>query len=108
MISAEFTPIQLGFGFTLNGVGGLLGLNRTANVDRLVSGLRDQTLANLLFPTDIVANADRILSDLRQVFPAARGRFVFGPMAKIGWGTPDAADGRSRVADRGAGARAAR
>jgi hypothetical protein len=88
VISAEFTPIQLGFGFTLNGVGGLLGLHRTANVERLVSGLRDQTLANLLFPTDIIANADRILSDLRAVFPAARGRFVFGPMAKIGWGTP--------------------
>jgi hypothetical protein len=88
VISAEFTPIQLGFGFTLNGVGGILGLHRTANVDRLVSGLRDQTLANLLFPIDIVANADRILSDLRQVFPPARGRFVFGPMAKIGWGTP--------------------
>ncbi len=88
VISAEFTPIQLGFGFTLNGVGGLLGLHRTANVDRLVSGLRDSTLSNLLFPVDIVANADRILSDLRQVFPAARGRFIFGPMAKIGWGTP--------------------
>ena len=88
IISAEFTPIQLGFGFTLNGIGGLLGLHRTANVDRLVSGLRDSTLSNLLFPVDIVANADRILSDLRQVFPAARGRFIFGPMAKIGWGTP--------------------
>lgn len=88
VISAEFTPIQLGFGFTLNGVGGLLGLHRTANVDRLMSGLRDSTLSNLLFPVDIVANAERILSDLRQVFPAARGRFIFGPMAKIGWGTP--------------------
>jgi hypothetical protein len=88
VISAEFTPIQMGFGFTLNGVGGLVGLHRTANVERLVSGLRDSTLANLLFPVDIVANAERILSDLRQVFPAARGRFIFGPMAKIGWGTP--------------------
>lgn len=88
VINAEFNPIQLGFGFTLNGIGGLLGLHRTANVDRLASGLRDQTLASVLFPTDIVANAERILSDLRQVFPPARDRFVFGPMAKIGWGTP--------------------
>jgi hypothetical protein len=88
VISAEFTPIQLGFGFTLNGVGGLLGLNRTVNVERLVSGLRENTLRSILFPTDIVANADRILSDLRQVFPPERGRFVFGPMAKIAWGTP--------------------
>jgi hypothetical protein len=88
VISSEFTPVQLGFGFTLNGVGGLLGLNRTVNVQRLASGIRDQTLSSILFPTDIVANADRILSDLRQVFPAQRGRFVFGPLAKLGWGTP--------------------
>lgn len=88
VISAEFTPVQLGFGFTLNGVGGLLGLHRTVNTDRLVTGLRDNTLGSILFPTDLVANADRILSDLRQVFPPARGRFVFGPMAKIGWGAP--------------------
>jgi hypothetical protein len=88
VISAEFTPIQFGFGFRLEGVGGLLGLNRTVNTDRLVSGLRDNTLGSILFPTDIVANADRIISDLRQVFPPASGRFVFGPMAKISWGTP--------------------
>jgi hypothetical protein len=88
IISAEFTPIQLGFGFKLNGVGGLLGLNRTVNVDRLVTGLRDNTLSSILFPTNIIANADRILSDLREVFPPQAGRFVFGPMAKITWGTP--------------------
>ena len=88
LISAEFTPIQLGFGFKLMGVGGLLGLNRTVKTDVLRTGLRDNTLSSILFPTDIIANADRILSDLRQVFPPQSGRFIFGPMAKIGWGTP--------------------
>ncbi len=88
VISSEFTPIQLGFGFRLDGVGGLLGLHRTVTIDRLVTGLRDNTLRSILFPVDIVANADRILSDLQQVFPPARGRFLFGPMAKISWGTP--------------------
>ncbi len=88
VISAEFAPVQLGFGFTLNGVGGLLGLNRTVKAERLRAGLRDNTLGSVLFPHDIVANADRIISDLRQVFPPQAGRFVFGPMAKIGWGTP--------------------
>jgi hypothetical protein len=88
IISSEFTPIQLGLGFKLNGVGGLLGLNRTINIDRLRTGLRDNTLSSMLFPTDVVANADRIISDLRQVFPAASGRFIFGPMARIAWGTP--------------------
>lgn len=88
VISSEFTPIQLGFGFMLNGVGGLLGLNRTVKVEPLRAGLRDNTLGSILFPTDIIANADRILSDLKQVFPPQGERFIFGPMAKITWGTP--------------------
>jgi hypothetical protein len=88
IISAEFTPIQLGYGFTLNGVGGLLGLNRTMKVQRMLTGIKDNTLKSILFPTNIIANADRIISDLRQVFPPEQDRFVFGPMAKIGWGTP--------------------
>jgi len=88
LITAEFTPIQLGFGFTLNGVGGLLGLNRTVDVERLRTGIRDNTLSSILFPQNVVENAARIISDLRQVFPPQEGRFVFGPMAKIGWGSP--------------------
>jgi hypothetical protein len=88
IISAEFTPIQLGLGFKLNGVGGLLGLNRTINIEPLRAGLRANTLSSILFPTDVVANADRIISDLKQVFPPLEKRFIFGPMAKIAWGTP--------------------
>lgn len=88
VITAEFTPIQLGLGFTLNGVGGLLGLNRRVDLERLRTGIRDNTLGSVLFPQDIVANSARIISDLRQVFPTEEGRFIFGPMAKIGWGSP--------------------
>lgn len=88
VISSEFTPIQLALGFTLNGVGGLLGLNRTVNTERLRAGLRDATLNSILFPQDIFANANRILSDLTQVFPPQNDRFIFGPMARIGWGNP--------------------
>jgi hypothetical protein len=88
IITSEFTPIQLGLGFTLNGVGGLLGLNRTADAERLRAGLRDNTLNSVLFPQDVVENAGRLLSDLNQLFPAQPGRFIFGPMARIGWGTP--------------------
>jgi hypothetical protein len=88
IITAEFNPIQLGLGFTLNGVGGLLGLNRTADVERLRSGLRDNTLSSVLFPQNVIENASRILSDLNQLFPAQRDRFLFGPMARIGWGSP--------------------
>jgi hypothetical protein len=86
IITAEFTPVQLGFGFTINGVGGLLGLNRTTRVKRLRAGVKENTLDNILFPQNVVANANRIISDLRQVFPPQPDRFVFGPMAQIGWG----------------------
>lgn len=88
LITAEFPPIQLGFGFALLEVGGLIGLNRSVMVERLRSGIRDGTSNAILFPEDVVANANRILSDLRQLFPPTPGRFIFGPMARIGWGTP--------------------
>ncbi|MCP4314777.1 MAG: hypothetical protein GY789_01735 [Hyphomicrobiales bacterium] len=88
LITAEFTPIQLGFGFTLNGVGGLIGINRTMMLDVLGDGVRDGTLQSILFPDDVVANAASIIADLQSVFPPMEGRFVVGPMAKLGWGTP--------------------
>jgi hypothetical protein len=89
IITAEgFAPIQLGFGFTLNGVGGLFGVNRTIAVDAMRAGLRNHSLDSILFPPDPIHNATRIVSDIRTLFPPAQGRYVFGPMAIIGYGTP--------------------
>lgn len=88
VIVAEFTPIQLGFGFTLVGVGGLLGLNRSVNEQALGDAVRTGSLAHLLFPRNPVQDAPAIIHDLATVFPASRGHYIFGPMAKLGWGTP--------------------
>ena len=89
IITAEFSPgLQLGFGFTLIGVGGLLGLNRTVVLEALALGVRTGAVNGILFPVDVIANAPRILSDLRTIFPPSAGRFLIGPMAKLGWGTP--------------------
>ncbi len=88
IISAEFTGIQLGFGFTLNGVGGLLGLNRTMQLEEIAKGVRTGGINSIMFPKDVIANAPRIISDLRTYFPPMEGRFLIGLMAKIGWGTP--------------------
>lgn len=85
-----FSPIALGFGFSLTGIGGLLGLNRTANVDALRSGLKTGANQSILFPKDIIKNIDKIVSDLETCFPDKEGRFLVGPMAKIIWGTPKA------------------
>jgi hypothetical protein len=86
IITAEFPPIQLGYGFVLLGVGGLIGVNRTMLLDVLRAGIKNKTLDSILFPKNPIANAPKIISDLQAIFPPAEGHFVFGPMAKIAWG----------------------
>lgn len=88
LISASFGPIQLGYGFTLNGLGGLLGINRRMDVDALRDGVRSGALGSLLFPVDPVPRARQIIADVGAIFPPAEGQFVVGPMVKLGWGSP--------------------
>jgi hypothetical protein len=86
IVCVEFSPIQLGYGFTLNGVGGLAGIHRGMNLDALRSGVYTGSLDHILFPKDPIANAPQLISDLSRIFPVAENRFTFGPMAKLGWG----------------------
>jgi hypothetical protein len=86
IITAEFPPVQLGMGFTLNGVGGLLGVNRSVKGKPLGNAVRDGSVGSILFPEDPVANSQRIISDLRSIFPPTDGVHVVGPMAKLGYG----------------------
>jgi hypothetical protein len=89
IITAEFgAGIQLGFGFTLNAVGGLLGVNRMVLTERLIEGVASDAIEDIMFPKHVVANAQRIISDLRAIFPPQQGTFLIGPMAKLGWGEP--------------------
>jgi hypothetical protein len=88
IITFTLPPIQLGFGFTLNGVGGLGGVNRTMNADALQAGFRAHALGAILFPPDPIDNAPQIISDIRNFFPVATGRYLFGPLLELGWGTP--------------------
>lgn len=88
IVTGEFPPIQLGMGFTLNGIGGLIGINRTAAVEVLRGGLRNGALDSILFPPDPLHNVPALLQTLSTVFPVAEGRYVFGPMVRIGWGSP--------------------
>jgi len=87
IITAEFT-IQLGFGFVFLGAGGLLGLHRTMKLEPLAEGVRTGATSGIMFPTNVVENAPKIISDLKVFFPVEEGKFLIGPMAKLGWGTP--------------------
>ncbi|MEL7161982.1 MAG: DUF6603 domain-containing protein, partial [Bacteroidota bacterium] len=88
-ISVIFRPgIQLSFGFTLLGVGGMIGINRTIAVDQIRSRLRSGTLENIMFPRDVIKNAPKIIGQLRAIFPPQKKHFIIAPFLRIGWGTP--------------------
>jgi hypothetical protein len=80
--------IQLSMGFKLTGLGGLIGINRTTNVEALRETLRAGNLDGLLFPENPIEDAQRILRDMATDFPTREGQHVFGPMARLAWGTP--------------------
>ena len=88
LVFGEFQPIQLGFGFTLNGVGGIIGLQHGVSIGALQDGLRTRVLDSVLFPRDPVANAPTLISQLRIVFPIVPRALTVGPALKIGWSTP--------------------
>jgi hypothetical protein len=84
----DLPSIQLGLGFTLEGVGGIAGINRTVDPDALIAAVRAGSLDTVLFPADPIAAAPEIIATFSAIFPPAAGRYVFGPVAQIGWGTP--------------------
>lgn len=89
ILAIEFgTPIQLGLGLTWIGIGGILGLNRTMRLEPMAAGIKTGAAERILFPRNIVANAARIISDLRVFFPPESDTFLIGGMLKMGWGTP--------------------
>ena len=88
IVSAEFPPVQLGLGFMLVGVGGLLGINRTVAVEALRAGLKTGALGAVLSPPDPKANVGQLVASLAGLFPPAAGRHVFAPTARIVWGSP--------------------
>src|SRR5262245_20078066 len=65
ILAGEFVPpLQLSFGFTLVGVGGIVGINRRADENELTAAVSSGDLSNLLFPRDPVAEAPALLSTL--------------------------------------------
>jgi hypothetical protein len=88
LIFGQFPAIQLSFGFTLTGVGGLIGVQHTASPPALSQALSAGQLDAVLFPDNPVAHAPQIITTLRTLFPVKAGGFIIGPMLELGWGTP--------------------
>lgn len=88
IIGATFPPpgIQIGFGFGVSGVGGIVGVNRRIDRDALLRAVSDGTAAQILFPSDPVGAGRKTIEALPAMFPAARGSVVTGPMFQVSWG----------------------
>ncbi len=86
ILGAQFLPpIQLSFGFSLDRVGGIVGVNRRADSEALRDAVRSGTVGDVLFavsppprPGDLVSAADRL-------FPAQLGTHLIGPSLKLSW-----------------------
>ena len=81
-------PVQAGGGFTLNGLGGLVGLQHGVDTPQLIAGMKTKAFDDILFPADLVADAPRILNRLRTLFPKTPRALIVAPMVDIGYGTP--------------------
>ncbi len=88
LLYAQIPPIEIGFGFMLEGIGGMIGLQRGVDITALIAGMKTKEFDDILFPADPVGDAPRILNTLRTLFPARAGALTIGPMIDVGWGTP--------------------
>lgn len=80
-------PIQLSFGFSLDRVGGIVGVNRTLNLEELRNAIRTGAAGDALFqmrPPDI-PDRDKFAPTLDRLFPRRTGTHLFGPSLKLSW-----------------------
>jgi hypothetical protein len=85
-IMAEFQPIQIGLGFALTGVGGLIGINRQMSEEGLKAAFKTHSLDAILFPKNPIKDAVKIIESIQSIMPPREGYHVFGPMVQLYWG----------------------
>ncbi|MCT9073573.1 DUF6603 domain-containing protein [Cupriavidus gilardii] len=78
-------PIQLSFGFSLDRVGGLVGVHRRADTDALAVAVRSGAAADTLLATRPPANPSLAIEALQRFFPAFRGSHLVAPTLRLAW-----------------------
>ena len=81
----ELPGIPIGPGITLDGVGGLAGVHRSLDPEALLTAVRSGQLDNVLFPDQPILQAPMVIQSFQSLFPPAEGRYVFGPVVKLGF-----------------------
>ena len=88
-IFAQFkTAIQLGAGWKLTKIGGMLGINHTVSHNKIATGIKSGILDKILFPDNVIRDAPSVIANFETVFPVLNGQNIFGPAIQIAYGTP--------------------
>ncbi len=82
---------ELGWGFSLTGIGGMIAANHGYDLTALRDGLRTGALEHVMFPTDPVRNAAKIFQTLRTVFPIELDATTAALFFELRWGLGDVA-----------------
>jgi hypothetical protein len=89
LLTGEFVPpIQLSFGFTLAGVGGMVGIHRTIDQKALADAVSSGQLSRILFPRNLEGSQRDLLAAFDRCFPDRPDGILAGPFLKLCWGTP--------------------
>lgn len=84
LISTSFSPgIPLGMGFSLNGVGGCLGLNRMYDADAVSGGVRSGVFGCVFFVDNVMNHLTEMKTAVKQFFPEKKKQFFLGVLCKI-------------------------
>lgn len=78
-------PIQLSFGFSLDRVGGLVGVNRRMNTEALRDAQRTGIAGDVLFAIRPPASPLALVNDANRLFPFNRATHLVGPSLKLAW-----------------------
>jgi hypothetical protein len=78
-------PIQLSFGFSLDRVGGIVGVHRRADTDALQIAVRTGVAGDVLFAAQPPASPLALVSAADRLFPGHFGTHLIGPSLRVSW-----------------------
>jgi len=78
-------PIELSFGFSLDRVGGIVGINRRADSDALRTAIRTGVAGDVLFAVRPPASPLLLVTAANQLFPGHFGTHLVGPSLRLAW-----------------------
>ncbi len=86
ILGAQFIPpIQLSFGFSLDRVGGIVGVNRRMDSERLREAVRTGVAGDVLFAVSPPPSPLALVVTADQLFPTQFGKHLVGPSLKVSW-----------------------